>query len=107
MGDNQYTPSELELITAWVDQRRHLLEYNGEPAEGVVVRAQQAQRTIAQIRAEAKAEALTELADQMRDKFTAIWVRRKAREILQGPTQYGGVFGLDQKKEASNADQDL
>ena len=53
----EYTPSETALITAWSDHRRNFLEYTGEPFEGVVERTAQAQRTIAKIRAEAKAEA--------------------------------------------------
>ena len=53
---NNYTPSELELITAWVDQRRNLLEYNQEPPEPIVQRTEQAQRTINRIRAEAFTE---------------------------------------------------
>lgn len=61
----EYTPSELALITAWVDQRRNLLEYAGEPFEGVVERTAQAQRTLAKIRAEAKAEALEEAIDAL------------------------------------------
>lgn len=66
----EYTPSELALITAWADQRRNLLEYAGEPFEGVVERTAQAQRTIAKIRAEAKAEALREAAHDLFD-----WVK--------------------------------
>lgn len=58
----QYTPSELALITAWCDQRRNLLEYNNQPPEGIVERTEQAQRTLAKVRAEAKAEALNDMA---------------------------------------------
>ena len=53
---SDYTPSELELITAWVDQRRNILEYDGNKTEPIVQRTEQAQRTINRIRAEAFTE---------------------------------------------------
>lgn len=77
----EYTPSELALITAWCDQRRNLLEYNDQPPEGIVERTEQAQRTLAKIRAEAKAEALEELADTYGalPNFQTVLLTRAAR----------------------------
>lgn len=48
---------------------------------------------------EREAQVLESLAEECYSPYQAIWIRNKAREILKGPTQYGGVFGLEQKKE--------
>lgn len=52
-----------------------------------------------------KAQALTDLADQMRDRFTASWIRGKAREYTHGPHKPVGAFDIPEEK--NNGDQDL
>lgn len=51
-----------------------------------------------------KAEALTEVAGQMRDRFTAAWIRGKAREYTHGPHKPVGAFAIPEEK--NNGDQD-
>ena len=41
-----------------------------------------------------RAKALTDLADQMRDRFTASWIRGKARELTHGPRKISGAFAV-------------
>lgn len=54
-----------------------------------------------------KAQALTDLADQMRDRFTASWIRGKAREYTHGPRKIVGAFAKPVESEADCGDQDL
>ena len=54
-----------------------------------------------------KAEALTEVAGQMRDRFTAAWIRGKANEIINGPRKIVGAFAKPVESEADCGDQDL
>lgn len=49
-------------------------------------------RFITKIRAEAKAEALEELAAKTHSKFQAAWIRGQAREYTQGPRKIVGAF---------------
>lgn len=56
---------------------------------------------------EAKAEALTDIAGQMRDRFTAAWIRGKANEIINGPRKIVGAFAKPVESEADCGDQDL
>lgn len=104
-NDGDQAPDSDMVRGRYIDGKHYQAQFHGtiDPSNA----GEEFDRWLKKVCSEAKAEALNELADQMRDKYTAIWVRRIAREILQGPTQYGGVFGLDQKKEDSNADQDL
>ncbi|MGP5048763.1 hypothetical protein [Glutamicibacter ardleyensis] len=53
-----------------------------------------------------KAKALTDLADQMRDRFTASWIRGKARELTHGPQKITGAFAVTES-EADCGDDDL
>ncbi|MHA7227871.1 hypothetical protein [Glutamicibacter soli] len=48
-----------------------------------------------------KAEALNDVADQMRDRFTAAWLRGKANEHIYGPRKNVGAFALPETKETS------
>ena len=54
-----------------------------------------------------KAEALTEVAGQMRDRFTASWIRGKAREYTHGPRKIVGAFAKPVESEADCGDTDL
>ncbi|MFC4717763.1 hypothetical protein ACFO7V_16700 [Glutamicibacter bergerei] len=56
--------------------------------------------------AKTKADALTDLADQMRDRFTASWIRGKARELTHGPRKITGAFAVTES-EADCGDNDL
>lgn len=52
-----------------------------------------------------KAQALTDLADQVHSKFTAAWIRGKAREYTHGPHKPVGAFSIPET-EADCGDQD-
>lgn len=55
-----------------------------------------------------RAKALTDLADQMRDRFTAAWIRGKAREYTHGPHKPVGAFAISENnQEADCGDQGL
>lgn len=53
-----------------------------------------------------RAKALNDLADQMRDRFTASWIRGKARELTHGPRKISGAFAVTES-EADCGDNDL
>lgn len=54
-----------------------------------------------------KAQALTDVADQMRDRFTAAWIRGKAQEYTHGPHKIVGAFAISESnQEADCGDQD-
>lgn len=46
-----------------------------------------------------KAQALTDVADQMRDRFTASWIRGKAREYTHGPRKIVGAFAIPESNQ--------
>lgn len=55
-----------------------------------------------------KAQTLTDVADQMRDRFTASWIRGKANEHLHGPRKIVGAFAMSESnQEADCGDQGL
>lgn len=54
-----------------------------------------------------RAKALTDVADQMRDRFTAAWIRGKANEIINGPRKIVGAFAKPVESEADCGDQDV
>lgn len=45
-----------------------------------------------------KAKALTDVANQMRDRFTASWIRGKARELTHGPRKISGAFAVTESE---------
>ncbi|MGP7812394.1 hypothetical protein [Glutamicibacter soli] len=58
--------------------------------------------------ASVKAQTITDVADQMRDKFTAAWLRGKAREYTHGPRKIVGAFAISESnQEADCGDTDL
>lgn len=55
-----------------------------------------------------KAQALNDVADQMRDRFTAAWLRRKANEHIHGPRKIVGAFAISESNQETDCgDQGL
>lgn len=100
---SDYKPSTEELRQVW----GMFSEYGGlvdRPEETLIdERYAEFDRWLATV----KAEALTEFAGQMRDRFTASWLRGKAREHTHGPHKTVGAFAKPVESEADNGDTDL
>ena len=60
-------------------------------------------RAIEKVKAEAKAEALNDLADQVHSKFQAAWIRGKAREYTQGPHKNVGAFATPETNKENQS----
>lgn len=94
----EYTPDVDDLRDLWVDSKLdHLPRGVGIPLVPTV--QAEFNRWLETVRAEAKAEALNEVADQMRDRFTAAWIRGKARDYTHGPHKPVGAFSIPENKE--------
>lgn len=91
-----HTPEVRDLRIAYVAMRDSELPLSEARAEF--------ERAIAAI----KAQALTDLADQVHSKFQAAWIRGKAREYTHGPHKPVGAFAISENnQEADCGDQGL
>ena len=91
-----YMPSTEELRDLWVD---HKLAALPRP-EGIEL-VPEAQAAFDQWLATVRAQALTDVADQMRDRFMAAWIRGKANEHIHGPRKIVGAFAVPETKETT------
>ena len=96
-----YVPDIGQIRDAWVDSKIYHLPKSTRTALVPTVQAE-FDRWLATV----KAQALTDLADQMRDRFTASWIRGKARELTHGPRKITGAFAVTES-EADCGDNDL
>ena len=92
---SDYTPT--------TEQVRNQFAYTGRKAE-----QERLQVGFDRWLATVKAQALNDVADQMRDRFTAAWLRGKANEHIHGPRKIVGAFAIpESNQEADNGDQGL
>lgn len=92
----EYTPTTDDLRDIWVDRQLDHL-----PTEEGIRRVPETQAAFDRWLASVKAQALTDVADQMRDRFTAAWIRGKANEHIHGPRKIVGAFAVPETKEAT------
>lgn len=103
---NPYTPATNDLREVWAG----FSEYGG-----LIIRPSGTSTFLDDRYAEfdrwlatVKAQALNDVADQMYDRFTALWLRGKAREYTHGPHKIVGAFAIpESNQEADCGDQGL
>lgn len=91
---SDYTPTTDDLRDIWVDRQLDHL-----PTEEGIRRVPETQAAFDRWLASVKAQALTDVADQMRDRFTASWIRGKAREYTHGPHKIVGAFAISESNQ--------
>lgn len=91
-----YMPTTDELLDLWVDHKLDPLPR----AEGIAL-VPEAQVAFDRWLASVKSEALTDVANQMRDRFTAAWLCGKANEHIHGPRKIVGALAVPETKETT------
>lgn len=87
---SDYTPT--------TEQVRNQFAYTGRKAE-----QERLQVGFDRWLATVKAQALTDAADQMRDRFTAAWLRGLAREYTQGHHKIVGAFATPETNKENQS----
>lgn len=95
-------PEEVNPYTPTTEQVRNQFAYTGRKAD-----QERLQAGFDRWLASVKAQAITDVADQMRDRFTAAWLCGKANEHIHGPRKIVGAFAVPETKEADRGDQGL
>ena len=95
-------PEEVKLYTPSTEQVREDFATRLAP-EHDETRRKGFDRWLASV----KAQAITDVADQTYNRFTAAWLRGKANEHIHGPRKIVGAFAIPETKEADRGDQGL